>query len=564
VENFLSSPYARPTPDTLISSREYSDRGDLVYEERGNLPSGFVSGAVKRHPWVILGCVVLCAAAAYAGAGRLTSYQSTATVLVSPVAGAPFSSADAGVKANGLDTEAQLVETDDVAVLAIQKLGYSGSSVDLRAGLDVMVPPGTQVLTISYSSGQSAVTAQKTAQAFADSYLAYRRTRAITTVKNQLTAIAKQISVLDVGIAKDSGALAGLDTTSADYQVIKSRLDNNNALRTSLALKQSDLSAPVLDYGKVITPAGLPGAPRLSPPLISTAGAILGLFAGLLLALLRERRDDRIHDVKSLIQLGARPLALVPVSHRKTSEPIAASAPQSPAAEAYRRVRTAVITGVARHPATVVVASVTPGASSAVVSANLAVSMARAGSAVALVDANAFDDTVARLFDVPVDAPGLTEVLTGAERLGSVVRRTPIDGLELLTAGLVAHEMSERFLGLGMDHVIERLYDSFDVVVVAAPSAPTADGEALAAKGHYTVLTIEVGVATRAQLTEAAGSLGRLGVDRRGIVALRRRGFLARQWQRLLPHRRPESSAAESSAVSEPLTEPPAVARPTR
>ncbi len=132
--------------------------------------------AVRRRWRAVVALVVLGAVAGTLVATRSVTYSSTAAILVTPLQNNPYA-ADVRRDDINIETEAQLVQSESVAVLARRRLGNGPSVEQLRASVDVEVPASTEVLRVTYSA-KSPDGARRGAQAFVDSYLEFRGERA--------------------------------------------------------------------------------------------------------------------------------------------------------------------------------------------------------------------------------------------------------------------------------------------------------------------------------------------------------------------------------------------------
>src|SRR5829696_9237733 len=121
-------------------------------------------------------CIVGAAVGALVGQRMSTVLVANATILVNPLDGNPFSTKGSGDDLENLETEAQLIQSNDVARMVQKREGKAAPIPDILAGLEVSVPPNTQILEIDYASRASAVSLSR-AQWFAEEYLAYREGR---------------------------------------------------------------------------------------------------------------------------------------------------------------------------------------------------------------------------------------------------------------------------------------------------------------------------------------------------------------------------------------------------
>jgi capsular exopolysaccharide synthesis family protein len=217
-----------------------------------------------------------------------------------------------------------------------------------------------------------------------------------------------------------------------------------------------------------------------------------------------------------------------------TTKLVCLTDPASPAAEAYRRLRVnlmiaplgngATVTAPERHAAlhTLLVAAVSPDAEKAIFVANLAVTFARVGKKVVLVDCDLRHPAQHALFALDNQA-GVTTVLGRAEGplqgADLPLQTTSVLGLRVLTSGPAVEVPSELIASPQMAGLIARLRDEADVVLFDTPPvASTTDAAELATQMDGVLLTINAGHTKRDDARRAVDLLAKVGATLVGAV----------------------------------------------
>jgi non-specific protein-tyrosine kinase len=207
--------------------------------------------------------------------------------------------------------------------------------------------------------------------------------------------------------------------------------------------------------------------------------------------------------------------------------------PHSPAAEAYRTLRTNLHFATLDAPAkTIVVTSPSSGEDKSLAAANLAVVLAQAERRVALVDADLRRPSLHALLEAPPE-PGLAEVLAGgaAVDVNAVVQRTGVPGLMLLPGGRATGNPSDLLDSSRMKAVLSALGEQADIVLLDAPPVLSAsDAAILASQSDGVVLVITAGKTRRDQAQSAKEALLRARARLLGAVMLN--GPKRPQWSR--------------------------------
>jgi hypothetical protein len=256
--------------------------------------------------------------------------------------------------------------------------------------------------------------------------------------------------------------------------------------------------------GRIISPAEMP-PPRsgLSRAAFLLTGLAVGLLAGLLLALRRERTSDLVSGPTDVERAG---LPVVAVFPRRR---LFGGVDDEQADEAVRRLRAAVL--ASRHqPPVVAVSPCAPDLDEPGLTARLAVSLCRAGIEVVLVDAADGGLDPGGIFP-DGETPGLAEALLRPhlDVRSLLVHVEP--RLRVLTRGQLFEEAADHFLPHHLERVLRPLSDEAEVVVVRAPSVRRSAGEAVSVVAGGTVLVVVPQSTTTTDVSVSVSLLSRAG-----------------------------------------------------
>jgi capsular exopolysaccharide synthesis family protein len=293
------------------------------------------------------------------------------------------------------------------------------------------------------------------------------------------TAVRAVIGNLNDAIARtDSEVKAG----GQELQSIPSRSIEESDLRRKEQLQEkivSDLmiawqqartrEASALPDVTVLDPAVAPLNPdRNRSAVLIAMGAILGLGAGLALALLLDVTDKRVRYPDQVSAgLGLTILGVIPEIRRaKGEQPSAEEAAQ--VIEAFRTVRLNLAHTVSQDRLMLTVSSPSPGDGKSLVAANLALSFAESGYRTLLIDGDARRGELHRTFGAE-RRPGLLDYLVGELPLETLLRPTTHLQLQLITSGSRKRNAPELLGTARMRELLELMRERFDVVIVDSP-----------------------------------------------------------------------------------------------
>lgn len=373
----------------------------------------------------------------------------------------------------------------------------------------------SDVFVFIAESGTAEVAADA-ANAYADVFIADRRGRLTDQIDRNIEVLEGRIAALDGQIER---ADASEDVSSSSMLVSQreSYIGQLEGLRTSLRLAETS-GATVIDAATVPTSPFEP-----TPMRTGLLALVLGILVGLGVAFLRDRLDQMIRNEEGLRRAtGLAVLGVIPkVPHSEAGAGglVARNAPQSPATEAYRGLRTSI--QFLRHDGTVNVVQVTspkPADGKTTTATNLAIVCARAGQRVVLVDADLRRPRVHAYFGL-VNSRGLTNVLLGDE-LDDVL--VSIDGephLDVVCSGPIPPEPSELLSSPPVQTLLADLAKRYDLVIVDSPPVlAVADPLVLAGIVDGVVLVASAASTNLRQATDAARLLAQVDAPMLGTV----------------------------------------------
>lgn len=272
----------------------------------------------------------------------------------------------------------------------------------------------------------------------------------------------------------------------------------------------------------VITPAKASGAPsapnsRLNVLLGLTAGMMLGLAA----AVMRSKFDNRIRGEADLRVVTDAPLlGGLTLSADAQKRPLLTQAkPQSPRAESFRQLRTNLqFANVARRSKSVLITSSLPGEGKSTTATNLAISLAEAGQRVCLVDADLRRPMINEYLGLERNV-GLTTAMVEQIDVMELLQPWGEGGLFVLTSGRIPPNPSELLGSSQVAHIIHRLEEAFDIVIIDTPPVlPVTDAAVLSQHVGGVIVVVGVLSAKRNDLQRSLAGLGLVEADILGVV----------------------------------------------
>jgi capsular exopolysaccharide synthesis family protein len=480
---------------------------------------------VKRYKWLILAATLLVPLAVYFVSTQQTKvYRATAEVLLdrhdigATITGLPTQSAAIDDPTRYARTQAQLARVPAVRRAAVDKAGVGDvDASELGKIATVSENTDSDILTFAVDHGDPSV-AERLATAYARAFAGYRLQSDTASLAQARAEIQGRLSEL-----RDAGA-AGTDT----YRVLLGQAQNLRTLELLLAPARVIRTAD--DDAEQIAPT-----PRRNALLAAVLGLFLGVGAAFGLGAI-DRRIRHADQVEHELQIPL--LAKVPSPRRSDAATILEHPPDE-TTEAVARLRASfdfVNQNVGAK--TVMVTSAGPREGKSTTIANLAITQARTGRHVVLVDLDLRRPMLSRVFHL-ADGAGITDFAARDTELVDVLqsvavtplrpRVSPIAGtspdighgrLEVVTAGRTRVEPSAFVESTGLTEALHALRSHAELVLIDAPPIlATGDAMALTGKVDAVLLITRLGSLTRPTLQELGRVLRRSPAPVLGLVA---------------------------------------------
>ena len=273
----------------------------------------------------------------------------------------------------------------------------------------------------------------------------------------------------------------------------------------------------------------------------------VALVVGIGLAFVWEALDTRVRSANEIARrLGLPLLARLPAPPRRLRNEYRLASveePESTDAELFRMLRTNLeFMNLERNARLVMVTSAVEGEGKSTTVANLAVTLARAGRQVVLIDLDLRKPVLHRFFNLDT-GPGLTDVALGYVELGQALTPVPVaepraragrsngNGavgaeellnvglLEVLTSGPIPPDPGEFIATTRLEEILGELRERADLVLIDSPPLlNVGDGMALSAHVDALLLVTRLNVANRPILGELQRILGGCRSAKLGFV----------------------------------------------
>jgi succinoglycan biosynthesis transport protein ExoP len=345
-------------------------------------------------------------------------------------------------------------------------------------------------------------------------------------IEEQLNTLQSQIVETQDEIAKLQEQLGTLDSarqlqdTQAQITALQTKL---TTLRGNYAALLSNTQQGATNTITVVEPAEIPTRPigpnKSMSILVSTA---IGFSLAAGAAYLLEYLDDTLKTPEEITGLlGVPVIGLIgetgDSAHGKNGIYVSKH-PRSPIAEAYRALRANLeFAAVDRPLKTILIASADPAAGKSSVTANLAVVLAQGEKRVFLIDADLRKSSIHTYVDLP-NQIGLSDLFRNGSDVFKAVQAWGDHRIGVITSGASPPNPAELLGSRRMDHILSRLAERADAVVIDSPPFVVSDAIMLAAKVDGVLVVIRPGHTRKKIALAMMEQLDRAGARIIGVV----------------------------------------------
>ena len=281
-----------------------------------------------------------------------------------------------------------------------------------------------------------------------------------------------------------------LNQKSGMYKILEREVEGNQRIYNALLqrVKETGLterleSSNIRVVDRATVPI-FPIAPRKTRNIF--LAMMLGLLMGATLAFFFEYLDDSVKTPKEIKQeLGIPFLGLIPKvslkngSLRKAKyavETIVATDPRARSSEAYRRLRTNVMSSLLSdhelsfgQGSIILITSAEPREGKSCTAANLGIALAQSGKKTLIIDCDFRNPVMHQIFNINND-PGFTNMIANKTNgTKSVIQRTNIRNLDVIPCGRIPSNPSELLESPLTRLIIETLAEQYEKILLDSP-----------------------------------------------------------------------------------------------
>ncbi|HKY23485.1 MAG TPA: polysaccharide biosynthesis tyrosine autokinase [Vicinamibacterales bacterium] len=299
-------------------------------------------------------------------------------------------------------------------------------------------------------------------------------TAAVEALKTDFETARAQERRFAAALEESKGAATDLSRKSVGYTVLEREAQSNRQIYEALLQRQNELQIVSNSGGNNVRLMDRAVVPRSPFTPNVRRNILLGALAGILLAvglvLGIDYLDDTVKTPEDITRRLKLPfLGLVPAIRGNTHPLLSQEVPHE-FGEAFRALRTSLVfSSGAEGTRVIALTSAQPLEGKTTTACNIAIALAYGGSRVLLIDADMRRPSVSRTLGIE-NTIGLSHLLTGQATARQAIRRTNVQNMWVMTAGLTPPNPSELLASERMKTLISNVQNGpFDWVLIDTP-----------------------------------------------------------------------------------------------
>lgn len=512
-------------------------------------PAGAYVEALKRGWLIVLAVAVLVPATAYEISARQAPlFQATSEDVIGTQSSLSASTQGPNSKDAQyyVATQAAIASSQTVASLALKIAKVPGMTPDgLLKQSSVSADPTSSIVVFTVSN-RTPASAIKLANAYAQAFADYSRTRATSALDTLIAANKKQINLISARITGIGATINRERRARRSTAVQQAQLGLEHTQLAVLAGQAADLQQQKSGVAGTITVSSSATAATQTQPRTTrntAVAVVLGIVLGLGAALLRDALDTRVRSAEEVGEILGLPLLgrlpAPPRRLRKGRGLVLMSGDEVEHGEAYHKLRVSFdFANLEPRAGVVMVTSAVSEEGKSTTAANLAVALASIGRRVILVDLDLRQPTLHKFFGLE-DRPSVSDVILGAASIADSLARVgvpdktgvaPAHGngdrphgsggvLYVLPGGAAPTDPTPLLASRALADLLKELRLRADLVLVDTPPVlPLSDAMTISAATDGYVIVSRVDLVRRRTLWELRRELGASNATGLGFV----------------------------------------------
>ena len=207
---------------------------------------------------------------------------------------------------------------------------------------------------------------------------------------------------------------------------------------------------------------------------------------------------------------------------------------RSPVAEAFRVLRTNLqFAAIDKELKVILITSTSPDEGKSTVAQYIAQTISQTGKKVVVLDADLINPTLHRRFNIP-NQRGLSNLIVGDVdfTVSTCIKEYP--NLSVITSGPIPPNSSELLGSTRMKHVMDRLREEYDMIIMDTPPLlPVTDAAVASSLADGVILVVQVGRTRSGEVRRAQEVLEAVHANLLGIVLNRARRRVDKYYTRV-------------------------------
>ena len=327
---------------------------------------------------------------------------------------------------------------------------------------------------------------------------------------------------------KEKQKFQGITSTEQGYLKLQREVEaNQNLYNTFLTrYKETEITTDLdVQQARVLDKAEIPLVPvKPNKKLLVILAFIASLGFAVVLAFVIDALNDTFKTTSEIeSKLGFRLLGLLPLIKLKRKETLSSHVyfenKYKSFSEAIRTLRTGfVLSHIDDGHKVLLVTSSVPGEGKTTTAVNIAFAMSQMEKTL-LIEADMRRPSFTGIFDLATDQAGLSNIITGTEKLDDAIVHDEKSGLDILSAGVMPQNPLELLSSTKFTALLSVLKDKYERIIIdSPPTLAVSDALILAKQSDSTIYVVRSELTKKFVVKKGLSRLMEIQVNVDGIV----------------------------------------------
>ncbi|WP_415231757.1 GumC family protein [Psychromonas sp.] len=416
---------------------------------------------------------------------------------------------------------------NNASLLSLKEISDHPLIKDIKA-VEIKSEQKVSELSFRYGNKHPKSIAAKAELAAVRKNLRNRVNKLVQGIGEELTAAKDNERRFEEELESAKVSFQGVTNKEEEYLRIKREVEANRKLYGTFLARYKEMESTTnleVIQARIIDFAEIPASPeRPKKALIVLITFIISVIFASILTFLFDSLNDTFRTASEIeTKLNKRLLGLLPMIKTKGKRPLPSHVyfddNYKGFSEAVRSLRTAlVLSHFDDNSSVFLITSSIPNEGKTITAINIAYAMTQMKKTL-LIEADMRRPSFTKIFNLPPYQEGLSNVISGTEKLDNVIIHDQKSGIDILSAGFIPPNPLELLSSQRFTDMLTALKEKYECIIIdSAPTQAVSDSLVLAQKADSVIYVVRSEMTKQAVVKKGIARLLEVGAKIDGVV----------------------------------------------